>query len=332
MGRFIIIITSFLIICLAGCQMTERTSKRCGFWVDAYRGEPVTYNEMMDDLLQVEVVYLGERHTFLRHHEIQHQIVTDLIANGRHIILGLEQIEDYQQPIVEQYNRGEITYEELARQISWSERWDNYLDYRSIVKTVHDAGGIITALNARREIVRKVARKGLENLSEEERKQLPAEIDTTDEQYRQYMNHTMMVMAHVKGAPEMLNRMFTAQVCRDEAMAENLFQAISVSDQQDITAVVICGSGHVRHRSGIPNRLKRRLTQIKDRVIVLSGSGDVVLSDKMKKMSRKIIIPHQKLRELDTPIADYLHVVNLRGELEIYIDNISHLESENNEK
>ncbi len=293
-------------------------TQRCGFWVDAYKGEPVSYNELISDLSQVDVVYLGERHTLKRHHDIQHKIINDLISRNKNIVLGLEQLEASQQPIVEQYNRGEITYDELAEKINWSDRWDNYLDYRDIVETVHNTGSTIVALNARREIVRKVARKGLKSLSEEERKQLPAEIDTTDEQYRQFMNHTMMVMAHVKDSTEMLDRMFTAQVCRDEAMAENLFKAINSSDQQDAVAVVLCGSGHVSHGSGIPNRLKRRNPQIKERIVILSSSGDVELSEKTKAMSREITITHQQLRGFDRPVADYLHIVNLNGHLNTY--------------
>lgn len=319
--RFVSFFSVELMMCLAGCQMTEKTTLRYGIWVDAYRGEPVTYNEMLDDLSQVDVVYVGERHTLMRHHDIQYQIISDLIGQGRPVILGLEQLEDYQQPIVDRYNRGEITYDELTEQTDWSARWNNYLDYRYIVEAVHDAGGTIAALNARQEIVRQVARKGLDSLSEGERKQLPKEIDTSDQQYRQHMNHTMMVMAHVKDASDMRDRMFTAQVCRDEAMADNLFKAINHSEDKNAIAVVLCGSEHVSHGSGIPNRLKRRAPQIKDRIIILSGSGDVELSDKMKAMSRDVTITHQQLKTFTAPVADYLHIVNLQGHLDSYPDD-----------
>jgi uncharacterized iron-regulated protein len=316
--RFITIITAGIILSLTGCQTTKKATQRYGFWIDAYRGEPVAYNDMLEDMGSVNVVYLGERHTLMRHHDIQYKIVSDLIGHDRQVILGLEQLEDYQQVVIDQYNHGQITYDELVEQTNWPARWSNYLDYRRIVETVHNAGGRIVALNARREIIRQVAHKGLDGLNDKERGQLPQVIDMDDEQYRQHMNHTMMVMAHVKNVPGMLDRMFTAQVCRDEAMAENLFRAISLSEQQNAIAVVLCGSGHVSHASGIPNRLKRRASQIEDRIIVFSGSGDVELSGKMKAMSRDVTITHQQLKCFDTPVADYLHIVNLSGYLESY--------------
>lgn len=319
--RFIRLILLGVMMGAAGCQTTVKTTPRHGMWVDAYRGEPVTYSDMLGDLAKVDVIYLGERHTLMRHHDIQHRVVSDLIAQGRTVILGLEQLEDYQQPVVDRYNRDEITYEELAEQTDWAARWNNYLDYRHIVEVVHEAGGTITALNARQEIIRQIARKGWDNLTQEERTQLPKEIDTSDDQYRQHMNHTMRVMAHVKDASDMLDRMFTAQVCRDEAMADNLFKAINSSDGPNVIAVVLCGSGHVSHGSGIPSRLKRRSPQVEDRIIVLSGSGDVELSGKMKAMSRDITITHQQLRCFNRPVADYLHVVNLNGHLDLYPDD-----------
>ncbi|AQQ09858.1 putative iron-regulated protein [Sedimentisphaera cyanobacteriorum] len=291
---------------------------RYGFWVDAYIGEPIAYDELVTDLSQVDIVYLGERHTLKRHHDIQQKIITELILKDKHIILGLEQFEAFQQPIIEKYNRSEITLDQLTEQTDWPSRWSNYLDYCDIVKAVHDAGGEVVGLNARQEIVRKVARKGMDSLTNEERNELPVEIDTSNESYRQHMNNTMMVMAHVKNNPDMLDRMFTAQVCRDEMMAESLYKAIKSSEKQNSIAVVLCGSGHLIHGSGIPSRLKRRLPNLKDRIVVLSGSGDVELSKSMQAMSRDVKTSHQQLKCFETPVADYLHVVNLDGQLDKY--------------
>ncbi len=317
-------------MCLTGCQVAEKTTLRYGFWVDAYRAEPVAYQDMLDDLTQVDVVYLGERHTLMRHHDIQHRIVSDLIGREKSIILGLEQLEAFQQPAIDRYNRGEITFEQLAEETDWLSRWNNYLDYRKIVEGVHDAGGTIVGLNARQEIVRQVARKGLEQLTDDERSQLPQYIDTEDGPYRQHMKDTMMVMAHVKNAPAMLDRMFVAQVCRDETMADNLCRALDMPMTQDTVAVVLCGSGHVRHGSGIPSCLKRRVSGIEDRIIVLSGSGDVTLSKRMKAMSRDVTITHQQLKRFDTPAADYLHVVNLKGHLDTYPEDKTQTERTSN--
>lgn len=312
------ILTLLLISLSTGCDSIKCTQNRCGFWVDVYRGEPVAYDEMLCDISQVDVIYLGERHSLGRHHEIQSRIVCGLAGLDKHIILGLEQLEACFQPEIDRYNRGEITFDELAELTDWDARWGNYEDYRSIVEAVHDSGGTIVGLNARKEIVHQVAVKGLANLSGEQRSELPDEIDTDDPVYKEHMANVMMVMAHVKDTPEMLDRMFAAQVCRDEMMAESLYVAMNSAGDRDAAAVVLCGSGHVGYGAGIPSRLKRRRPEVVDRIVVLSGSGDVVLSEKMRAMSRDITIPHSQLKNIETPVADYLHVVNLEGCVEFY--------------
>ncbi|MFO7904164.1 MAG: ChaN family lipoprotein [Planctomycetota bacterium] len=61
---------------------------------------------------------------------------------------------------LERYKRGEIDYEELVKATNWSERWDNYQQYRNIVETARELEIPIVALNARAETIRQVARKG----------------------------------------------------------------------------------------------------------------------------------------------------------------------------
>ena len=69
-----------------------------------------------------------------------------------------------------------------------------------------------------------------------------------------------------------------------------MFKALSSYNGDRVKGVVLCGSGHVNYRNGIPDRLKRRMPQIDDRVVVMSGSGDIELSPKMRKMSREVVI------------------------------------------
>jgi uncharacterized iron-regulated protein len=191
------------------------------------------------------------------------------------------------------------------------------------VETVHQAGGTSAGLNARKTIVRQVASGGLASLTEEQRKQLPDEIDTGDSPYKQHLRDVMMVMAHVMKDNEILDKMFTAQVCRDEMMAERLQQLIQGSGETDVIAIVLCGAEHVKYGGGIPSRLKRRLPEIQDRIIILSSSGDIVLSQKTRAMSRNITITHQQLKCFEAPVADYLHVVSLPGEVSLCHNSIN---------
>ncbi|MFH1417816.1 MAG: ChaN family lipoprotein [Planctomycetota bacterium] len=282
---------------------------RCAFWIDMYEGEPQTYENILDDLAGVRVVYLGERHTLQHHHDMQTRIVKDLAARGLPLVLGLEQLEVDYQPTVDAYNRGEISFEEMAERTDWAKRWSGYEVYQPIVEAAHAVGAPVLALNAKRETVREVAKKGIDGLDAETRALLPAELNLDDPMYRGKMDRVMMVHAMV--TEEMVGRMFAAQVSRDETMAHTLSEFLKSEAGRDRVAVVICGAGHAEHGLGIPSRVRRRIPGIKDRILVMSGSGDVELSPKMQAMVREITITHEQLRDLDKPLADYLYARNL---------------------
>lgn len=283
---------------------------RSGFWIDVYRGEPLSYEAMLDDLAESRVIYLGERHTLERHHAIQERIVTDLTQRGVPLVLGLEQMEAFNQAALDRYYQGEIDFDELAKQTEWVKRWSNYEQYRPILEAARQAGAPVLALNARKETVRQVARQGIDGLDPETRSELPNEINLDDPLYEQHMKRVMMVHAMV--TPEMVHSMFEAQVTRDETMADRLCAFLESAQGRDRTAVVLCGAGHVSHRLGMPDRVRRRIPGIRDRILVLCESGDVELSPRMKAMARDITITHEQLRQLDRPIADYLHAVSLK--------------------
>jgi hypothetical protein len=58
------------------------------------------------------------------------------------------------------------------------------------------------------------------------------------------------------------------------------------------------------------------MPKIKERVILLSESGDLELSPEELAMSREIDITHEQLRQINRPVADYLHVTNLKPDEE----------------
>jgi uncharacterized iron-regulated protein len=285
-------------------------ASRCSLWVDVYSGEPVLYEEVLEDLATVRIVYLGERHTLDRHHDLQEEIVSGLVALGKEVALGLEMLPADLQPLVDRYNSGEITFEELAEEAGWKDIWGNYEDYRGPIEAAHRAGAPIVALNARRELAREVARKGLDSLTGEWLEKLPARIDTDQPAYRNDLLRVMMVMAHATGEDDMMQRMFEAQVVKDETMAEAAAGFMESPEGDGRTMIVLAGSGHLAHGYGVPSRVRARIPDVTDRIVIFSESGDVELSPREKAMARAIEITHARLRENTVPIADYLHLVS----------------------
>ncbi len=309
-----------LIICLAlvsiaaGARALSGEAGRCEIWIDLYSGEPVPYEDILEDLLEARVIYLGERHTLDRHHDLQQKIIRDLAAHGREVAVGLEMLPVDVQPVLDRYNSGEITFDEFAAEVGWGEIWDNYEDYRGAVEAGRSAGGTVLALNPRRELAKEIAESGIEGLGPEWAAKVPEGVNTDQPDYERELMRVMMVMAHATGQTDMMRRMFEAQVIKDEVMADAIARFMLSPEGENRTVVVLCGAGHVSYGYGIPSRVRSRVPDVVDRIVVFSESGDVVLSEREKAMARMIEITHAQLRANRVPFADYLNARALAPE------------------
>ena len=287
--------------------------KTSSVWIDVYTGEPLPYEAVLRDLATADVIYLGERHTLERHHALQAAILTDLAQQAIPLALGLEQIESWQQPSLDRYNRGEIDWKQLAEATDWIKRWSNYQQYEPVLAAARKAKAPVVALNARAETIRQIARSGgVAHLPPKARQELPAEMLLQDPLYEKLLSFQLMV--HASAAPERLRPMIEAQIARDESMAQALAVFAKSKSGKNRKLLVLCGAGHVSHGQGLPTRVRRRLPGIRDRIVLLSESGEVQLSPEEMAQAREIEITHEQWGEIKQPVADYLCVKPLARE------------------
>ncbi|MFZ1932592.1 MAG: ChaN family lipoprotein [Thermoguttaceae bacterium] len=286
---------------------------RCRLWIDVYRGEPLAYEDVLDDLAGAGVVYLGEFHTLAEHHAVEEQVLSGLAKRGKSLVLGMEQLEAQQQPAVDRYNRGEISFEQLAEELKWRQSWGNYQEYKLVVEAARKFKIPILALNARAATIRQVrAGGGIERLDAKLRGELPKEMQSDDPLYAKLLN--LQLMVHMAASPKVLRPWIEAQIARDETMAATLCAFLRSEAGRGRSAVVICGAGHVSYGLGTPARVRRRMPRIKDRIVLLSASGDLQLSPAEVKAARAITVTHEQLRQIDRPIGDYLRVTSAKKE------------------
>jgi uncharacterized iron-regulated protein len=295
----------------SGARLRAEDSDRAEFWLDLLTAEPVeTEEELWEDLASADVVFVGETHRLARHHRLQVRIAERLLATGRPFVLGLEQLEKRDQAHVDRFNAGELTFEGLAEAIRWKEQWDNYEDYRALVETVREGKGRIVGLNAPREVVRETGKIGIDALAPEQRALLPEKIHADDPPYERLLNHLLSV--HSTFDPKFLRHVFEAQVVRDEHMADTLVSAVAALrkqlPEQRPLALAVTGSGHIQFGLGTPDRVSRRAPDLEPRIVLLSESGDLVLTPMEEAMRRAVRIHHRDLRFLGRPAGDYLHV------------------------
>lgn len=302
---------AFVVLGLAAAlRLQAGEVERPSLWIDAYQGEPIAYEELLKDLVTAKVIYLGERHTVQRHHDLQVKLIGDLSAKGVALVLGLEQLDTSAQPALDQFNRKEIDLAKLAELTNWAKQWRNYEQYGSALEGARKAGAPVIALNARTELIREVARGGgVDKLPPQARRELPADMQLQDPAYEKLLGLSLAV--HMAATPERMRPMIEAQIARDETMAATLAAYLKSEAGRERTAIVLCGSGHVNYGLATVERVRRRLPGVRDRIVIFSESGDVTLSPEEMKMAREVEITHEQLREIGRPIADYLYVTGL---------------------
>jgi uncharacterized iron-regulated protein len=205
-------------------------------------------------------VCLGEQHDSPPHHYAQRRAIEELGRRSREsrrpLAVGFEMFQTPYQAALSGFVSGSLPEGDFLTQSDYRERWGfDFALYRPLLEASHEYGAGVLALNAPRELTRKISRNGLSSLDEAERKQLP-ELDLHNEDHHEYFAHAMAGHPMPAGAPK-LDDMYAVQVVWDETMAENAAHWLS---EQGPTAqvIVLAGSGHC-HESAIPGRIARRL-------------------------------------------------------------------------
>jgi len=309
-GALLCVLLAGLPACTTSPHSRSKPPAQPEIWIDLTAGEEASDQEVLDDLATAGVVYLGEAHSIARHHALQLRVLQELFARRVELVLCLEQLEARDQPAVDRYNRREIDFDTLVREIDWPKKWSNYADYRALCEFARQHRIPVFGLNAPAAIVRAVSRGGgVAQLPAADRAQLPPDLNLDDSAYEKVVTRELAV--HMAADPSKLRPMFEAQVARDEAMAAGIVAARRATGGNPRTAVVILGAGHMRYGLGTPSRVLRREPELVDRLVMITESGQLQLSDSDKAASREVNIKHSDLRAIGRPPADYLRVLPL---------------------
>jgi uncharacterized iron-regulated protein len=215
----------------------------------------VAFEKMIDDLAKADVVYVGETHTDAGHHALQRRVLEHLWTRGRLHAVGMEMFQRPFQPALDDYVFGRIDEEEMLRRTDYAKRWGFPFDlYRGILEFAREKRLPVIALNVEDEIRKEVRASGLDGLSDEQRRSLPA-LDTSNAEHRAYLEG--VYRAHLpKDAPmdaEKFERFYLVMCLWDGVMADGVVRWFR-SAPPDGQILVLAGSGHIANRYGIPGR------------------------------------------------------------------------------
>jgi len=215
-------------------------------------GKTVSFNDLIDQLETKDLVFIGETHNNPEHHLIQVQLLQALMA--RHdlpLTVAMEFFQTSQQEVLDQYMKGAIKEEMFLKGVGWRKGWGfDYHFYRPLIVMTKERGSKILAINAPRDITRKVARSGLSGLEPKERDKLASDIDLNNESHRDYLREVYKKHPHLN--MKNFDFFYQAQCVWEDTMAENIGKFL-IKDKRKM--VVFTGNGHIIKKFGIPDRI-----------------------------------------------------------------------------
>ncbi len=228
---------------------------------DTRTGEVITPSELPKRLAGARLVLVGESHTDMDYHLCELRVLQELAGAGRPVLVGLEMYPYPEQRFLDDWVNGRLTEEAFLRDSRWYENWGyNWLYYRDIFLFAREHKLRMVALNAPRDVVTAVRKKGFKNLTPEEAAHIPADIDTSSPEHR------VLFKSYFEGGGDPLHSgmtdaqwdaMIAAQSTWDATMAFHAVQALQEPGGRDAVMVVLVGSGHVVYGLGIQYQAAR---------------------------------------------------------------------------
>ncbi len=211
--------------------------------------------EVIKQVANRKIIYVGESHDQFSHHLVQLEIIQALHGMGKKVAIGMEMFQRPFQKALDDYLSGRIDEKAFLKNSEYFKRWKfDYNLYRPILQFARAEKNPVVALNIEREITAKVGKAGLDSLSEEDKRLIPPELDFSDRAYQERLEKAFR--EHPSFEAKNFDFFHQVQILWDETMAESI--SLFLKKNPDYQMIVLAGSGHLAHGSGIPQRAARR--------------------------------------------------------------------------
>jgi len=208
-----------------------------------------------------DAIMLGETHDNLRHHQLQAQVINELVKTQRRPAVAFEMLNQEQQAVIVQFQASaKNKTDDFSQAVNWDKSgWPEWSYYRPVFQSAIENDLPIIAANLDLKLIRKVIKQGSKVLAQNYQDLL------TKYQYDPALKKELeqeILSAHCDMLPEkMLSPMLMGQQVRDLAMTQAVQSSLNSSTGDGI--VLISGSGHSRKDYGVPYYLQQEMPELK---------------------------------------------------------------------
>ena len=145
----------------------------------------IKLDDIIHNISNKTIIYVAETHTNYEEHKVQLAVIMNLSEKGSKFAIGMEMFQKPFQKAIDDYIAGNITEKEFLKKTEYFKRWGyDYNLYREIIEFAKAKKIPVVALNQRSEIIDNVSKGGLDILTDEEKKEIPKDMDMSDEIYK----------------------------------------------------------------------------------------------------------------------------------------------------
>jgi len=214
-----------------------------------------TLSDVIKGVEDRRIIYVGEIHDVFAHHAVQLDIIAGIYKKYPRIAIGMEMFQRPFQKPLDSFIAGDTGEAEFLKQTEYFNRWGfDYPLYKPILDFAKAEKVPVVALNLQKEITGKVSHGGIDSLSDEDKKEIPPDLDFSDIEYRERLKEIFSM--HRNSDEKNFENFYQAQILWDETMSHSVDEF--VKNNPDHKIVVLAGQGHLRYGSGIPKRTFRR--------------------------------------------------------------------------
>ena len=257
--REILVWSILLLVLLLGCSNMPKqlhiTDLDQSFPANAIiataTGTSIEFDQLVDELRDVPMVFVGEVHNSAHHHCLQLRLIRALHQRRGRMSVGMEMFDRSYQPVLDLWVKGELEELQLIKQTQWYANWRFNFDlYRKVLTYLKDYGIPLVGLDLPTYIHSRIRAGGVENLLPVDRNWLPDEIPPGDAEHRAFLERTFQQHQFLTRTTD-FEDFYAAQCARDAAMAHAIADHLHKGPM-----VILIGNGHIHAGSGVPQRAR----------------------------------------------------------------------------